>query len=39
MKEDTFSRLQHNNERRLQGITNSLLDRIHDLREEYESES
>jgi hypothetical protein len=39
MKEDTFSRLQHNNERRLQGITNSLIDRIHDMREEYEEES
>jgi hypothetical protein len=39
MKEDTFTRLQHNNERRLQGITNSLIDRIHDLREEYEEEA
>jgi hypothetical protein len=39
MKEDTFTRLQQSNERRLQGITNSLLDRIHDLREEYEEES
>lgn len=38
MKEETFARLQHTNERRLQGTTNSLLDRIHDLREEYESE-
>jgi hypothetical protein len=38
MKDDTFGRLQQSNERRLQGITNSLLDRIHDLREEYESE-
>ena len=39
MKEETFTRLQHSNERRLQGITNSLLDRINDLREEYESET
>ncbi len=39
MKEDTFSRLQHNNERRLQGMTNSLIDKIHDMREEYEEES
>lgn len=39
MKEETFARLQQSNERRLQNITNSLLDRIHDLREEYESES
>jgi hypothetical protein len=39
MKEETFERLQHGNERRLQNITNSVLDRINDLREEYESES
>jgi len=39
MKEETFTRLQQTNERRFQGITNSLLDRIHDLREEYEEES
>lgn len=39
MKEETFNRLQQSNERRLQNVTNSLLDRIHDLREEYETES
>lgn len=39
MKEETFARLQQSNERRLQSITNSLLDRIHDLREEFEEES
>ena len=39
MKEETFTRLQQGNERRLQNVTNSLLDRIHDLREEYESET
>lgn len=38
MKEETFTRLQQSNERRLQNVTNSLLDRIHDLREEYEAE-
>jgi hypothetical protein len=38
MKEETFSRLQQSNERRLQSVMNSLLDQIHDLREEYESE-
>jgi len=38
MKEETFSRLQQSNERRLQNVMNSLLDQIHDLREEYESE-
>ncbi len=38
MKEETFQRLQQSNERRLQNITNALLDRIHDLREEYETE-
>ncbi|MDA4111127.1 MAG: hypothetical protein OK439_01205 [Thaumarchaeota archaeon] len=39
MKDETFQRLQQSNERRLQNITNALLDKIHDLREEYESES
>ncbi|MDA4130761.1 MAG: hypothetical protein OK457_08330 [Thaumarchaeota archaeon] len=39
MKEDTFQRLQQSNARRLQGITNALLDKVHDVREEYESES
>jgi hypothetical protein len=38
LKEETFQRLQQSNERRLQNITNALLDRIHDLREEYETE-
>jgi hypothetical protein len=38
MKEETFTRLQHSNERRLQSVMNSLLDQIHDLKEEYESE-
>jgi len=38
LKEETFQRLQQSNERRLQNITNTLLDRIHDLREEYETE-
>jgi hypothetical protein len=38
MKEETFQRLQQSNEKRLQNITNALLDRIHDLREEYETE-
>lgn len=39
MKEDTFARLQQNSEKRMQQVTNALLDRVHDLREEYESES
>ncbi len=39
MKEETFNRVQQGNERRLQGQTNSLVDRAHDLVEEYESES
>ncbi len=39
MKEDTFARLQQNGEKRMQQVTNALLDRVHDLREEYESES
>jgi len=39
MKEDTFERTQQSNGRRLQSMTNSLLDRVHDLREEFESES
>lgn len=38
MKEETFARVQQNSERRLQQVTNALLDRVHDLREEYESE-
>ena len=38
MKEDTFARVQQSNNRRLQSTTNSLVDRVHDLREEYESE-
>lgn len=38
MKEDTFSRVQQNDSRKLQNITNSLIDRAHDIREEYESE-
>ena len=39
MKEDTFERIQQSNGRRLQSVTNSLLDKVHDLREEFESES
>ncbi|MCL4518260.1 MAG: hypothetical protein M1587_03590, partial [Thaumarchaeota archaeon] len=39
MKEETFSRLQQSSEKRMQQVTNALLDRVHDLREEYESES
>ena len=39
MKEDTFARVQQSNYRRLQNTTNSLVDKVHDLREEYESES
>ena len=39
MKEETFQRLQQSNDRRLQGVANSLLDKVHDLTEEYESES
>jgi hypothetical protein len=38
MKVDTFTRVQQNNERRLQNYTNALLDSAHDLREEFESE-
>jgi hypothetical protein len=38
MKEETFTRLQQNNERKMQNVMNGLLDQIHDLREEYESE-
>lgn len=38
MKLETFSRVQQNTERRLQGNTNTLLDSAHDLREEFESE-
>jgi hypothetical protein len=39
MKEDTFLRVQQSSERRMQQATNTLLDSVHDLREEYESES
>jgi hypothetical protein len=39
MKEDTFLRVQQTSERRMQQATNTLLDSVHDLREEYESES
>jgi hypothetical protein len=38
MKEETFTRVQQSNYRKLQSTTNSLMDRVHDLREEYESE-
>jgi hypothetical protein len=38
MKQDSFSRSQQNNERRLQRITNSLLDGLQNLRREYEQE-
>lgn len=38
MKEETFLRLQQSNSRKLQNTTNSLIDRTHDIREEYESE-
>ncbi len=38
MKQDSFSRSQQNNERRIQRITNSLLDGLQDLRREYEQE-
>jgi hypothetical protein len=39
MKEETFLRVQQGNSRRLQSSTNAMVDRVHDLREEYESES
>lgn len=39
MKEDTFLRVTQSYERRLQQVTNAYLDSVHDLREEYESES
>ncbi|MHB8568068.1 MAG: hypothetical protein ACYC7D_08040 [Nitrososphaerales archaeon] len=39
MKEETFLRLIQTYERRLQQMTNAYLDSVHDLREEYESES
>ncbi|MGI0091947.1 MAG: hypothetical protein ACREBS_09575 [Nitrososphaerales archaeon] len=39
MKQDTFARVQRINEHRLQSVTNSLLDKTHDVREEYESEA
>ncbi|HZW57786.1 MAG TPA: hypothetical protein VFF30_15970 [Nitrososphaerales archaeon] len=39
MKEDTFSRVLQNYDRRLQTAANSLLDSAHDLREEHESET
>lgn len=38
MKDETFSRVQQTDARKLQSITNSLIDRAHDIREEYESE-
>lgn len=38
MKEDSFARAQQNNERRIQRITNSLLDELQNLRREYEEE-
>lgn len=38
MKSETFSRVQQSSERRLQAHTNTLLDSVHDLREEFESE-
>lgn len=38
MKDETFSRVQQSDSRKLQSITNSLIDRAHDIREEYESE-
>ncbi len=39
MREDTFLRVLQNNERRMQSVTNSYLDSVHDLREEYEAEA
>ena len=38
LKEEAFVRAQQNNEHRLQNRTNNMLDKAHDLREEYESE-
>jgi hypothetical protein len=38
MKQDSFARSQQNNERRIQRITNSLLDGLQDLRRDYEQE-
>lgn len=38
MKQDSFTRSQQNNERRIQGITNTLLDTLQDVRREFEQE-
>jgi hypothetical protein len=38
MKQDSFARAQQNNERRIQRITNNLLDELMNLRREYEQE-
>jgi hypothetical protein len=38
MKQESFTRSQQNNERRIQRITNSLLDGLQNLRREYEQE-
>jgi hypothetical protein len=38
MKQESFARTQQNNERRIQRITNSLLDGLQNLRREYEQE-
>ncbi len=38
MKQDSFAKAQQNNERRIQRITNTLLDGLQDLRRDYEQE-